>query len=196
MNPKDLPPSLALENVALAQSWDRHTSEHLEKYLISEVEDPRINCQSILTRSLIVDTLWPGEFSDMIDADLRFGATQTWLLNQLKAGVGKESLLADIQQKKDTVPDLVLSSFEWLQSENCPVPDYISDALFAGDPQMQDGLNDNALDVFSTIWQCELNGREHPPISLLEPACGSANDFRFMEPYGLEPFLTYAGFDI
>lgn len=33
-------------------------------------------------------------------------------------------------------------------------------------------------------------------IKVLEPACGSANDYRFMALYGLSSFLEYKGFDL
>jgi len=34
------------------------------------------------------------------------------------------------------------------------------------------------------------------PISVLEPACGSANDYRFLEAYGIAPLVDYYGFDL
>jgi SAM-dependent methyltransferase len=34
------------------------------------------------------------------------------------------------------------------------------------------------------------------PISVLEPACGSANDYRFLAAYGLAPLVDYYGFDL
>jgi SAM-dependent methyltransferase len=33
-------------------------------------------------------------------------------------------------------------------------------------------------------------------LSLLEPGCGSANDYRFVESYGLGSLLDYTGFDL
>ncbi|MCD6288168.1 MAG: hypothetical protein J7M12_03545 [Candidatus Hydrogenedentes bacterium] len=76
------------ENARLNWSWDRFSCEHLDSYLVGGVEDPRINCQSILTRALIADTLWPDEHTDLIDAELRFGRVLTWLLVQLDQGIG------------------------------------------------------------------------------------------------------------
>lgn len=35
-----------------------------------------------------------------------------------------------------------------------------------------------------------------PKLSLLEPACGSANDYRFLHSYGLARLVTYTGFDL
>ena len=31
---------------------------------------------------------------------------------------------------------------------------------------------------------------------MIEPACGSANDYRFLQTFGLAPLLRYSGFDI
>ena len=49
-----LNPELLNENKALRWSWDQHPAEHLDHYLVQGIEDPRINCQSILTRALII----------------------------------------------------------------------------------------------------------------------------------------------
>ena len=34
------------------------------------------------------------------------------------------------------------------------------------------------------------------PLSVLEPACGSANDYRFLDAYGLARLVDYTGFDL
>jgi len=34
------------------------------------------------------------------------------------------------------------------------------------------------------------------PLSILEPACGSANDYRFLDAYGLARLVDYTGFDL
>jgi SAM-dependent methyltransferase len=34
------------------------------------------------------------------------------------------------------------------------------------------------------------------PLSVLEPACGSANDYRFLHAYGLARLVDYTGFDL
>ena len=75
-----MPHTFELENKHLKWSWDRYPSDHLDSYLVAATEDPRINCQSILTRALIIDSLWPNVFTDLIDAELRFGIVLTWLL--------------------------------------------------------------------------------------------------------------------
>ena len=35
-----------------------------------------------------------------------------------------------------------------------------------------------------------------PRVSLIEPACGSANDYRFLHAYGIAEGFDYAGFDL
>ena len=37
---------------------------------------------------------------------------------------------------------------------------------------------------------------EYEKISVLEPACGSANDYRFIEAFDISRFLDYTGFDL
>jgi SAM-dependent methyltransferase len=39
-------------------------------------------------------------------------------------------------------------------------------------------------------------GRAAGTLSVLEPACGSANDYRFLDAYGLAPLIDYTGFDL
>ena len=67
------------ENEALRASWEQHDSAELDSYMIADVEDPRIHCQSILNRALVADSLWPGEFTSLIDAEQRFGVVMTWI---------------------------------------------------------------------------------------------------------------------
>jgi len=51
--------------------------------------------------------------------------------------------------------------------------------------------------IFDRLWAAELASIETtPPIAVLEPACGSANDYRFLESFGLTRHLDYHGFDI
>jgi len=182
----------------LQRSWNQYSHEQLDSYLVSGVEDPRINCQSILTRALVADTLWPDEFTDLIDAELRFGAVLTWLLTQLENGADRYELLDSIADNgARSCPQMIRETYAWLQSEGCNVPDYISLALERPDPDKPGQLlHDAALDTFSDIWRNTLAGRHAERISVLEPACGSANDYRFIDRYGLSKHIDYTGLDI
>lgn len=192
-----LNPELMSEDRSLGWSWDQYPAEHLDQYLVQGLEDPRINCQSILTRALITDTLWPGEFDALINDELRFGAVLTWLMGQLSSQVKVPEILDALQRKNAQVPAFVHETFAWLASEDCPVSNYIIQALYETNPDKpEQWLGERALDCFGHLWRMALTDLEHSKISILEPACGSANDYRIIHDHGLAPFLDYAGFDI
>jgi len=181
------------EEQNLQASWDELDEDYLDTYLVSGVEDPRINPQSILTRALLIDTLWPDEYSELIDAELRFGAVLTWICRRIQADIRPPELLSQMPVE-GACPEPIRRTFLRLRSADCPVPDYISLALSELD---QGGsLAGAALEVFTGIWRARLEECEAEPISVLEPGCGSANDYRAIRSCGLPPFLRYAGYDI
>ena len=186
------------ENQDLAASWEQYPREHLDTYLVTDAEDPRINAQSILTRALIADTLWSERFPNLIDDELRFGTVLTWLLEQLNSGVDPYELLDTIgEDNPDTAPKVVRETYRILQSNNCPVADYITSAVHEHNPDNpEQRLGENALNTFSDFWRLILQGRQVQSISILEPACGSANDYRFIHQFGLANFINYTGIDI
>ncbi len=186
------------ENAGLMWSWDRYPKEHLDTYMVADIEDPRINCQSILSRALIADSLWPNELTGLIDAELRFGVVLSWILGQLHQGLSPHDLRASIENDKEgACPQVISETYQWLQSDQCPMPDYMSAALERGNPDKPEQLlSEAALNTFSDIWHMTLCGRHAEKVSVLEPACGSANDYRFIEKSGLAEFITYTGLDI
>ena len=52
------------------------------------------------------------------------------------------------------------------------------------------------MSTFQAIWSEVLASEQHQSISVLEPACGSANDYRFVETFGIARLLDYTGFDL
>jgi len=50
--------------------------------------------------------------------------------------------------------------------------------------------------AFAGRWQDALRGREAARLSVIEFACGSANDFRSFADYGIARFLDYTGIDL
>lgn len=191
-----------LENERLRASWNCFPIEHLDTYLSIEEQDQRINAHSILTRALLVDTLWPGKFDALIDEEMRFGIVMTWLLQRLKAGAERMALLNRILRCADGaedqgVPEIVRATAKWLQGDGCAIPDYISDALISFDPgRFQSLLGESALDTFYGIWAAQLKGLTAGPIRVLEVACGSGNDFQAIRDCGIGAFIRYSGFDI
>jgi len=190
--------AMLLEERNLRLSWDCHPSEYLDHYLVSGVEDPRINAQSILTRALLTDALYPARFDALITEELRFGAVLTWILQQLEKGSTRYELLDAIESACRTrVPEFILRTHAWLQDETCPIPDYIGAALSHFDRDTPGPcLSDPALDTFMAIWREQLSRRPAPAVSVLEVACGSANDYRFLDRCGLTRHLSYTGIDI
>jgi ubiquinone/menaquinone biosynthesis C-methylase UbiE len=55
-----------------------------------------------------------------------------------------------------------------------------------------------ALNAFQNLWHPILvaEAPPTPPLTIIEPACGSANDYRFLHSYGLSRFLDYTGLDL
>jgi len=190
--------AMRIEEQNLRLSWDCHPSDFLDHYLVSGVEDPRINGQSILTRALLADTLCPGRFDTLITEELRFGAVLTWIVQQLENGSSRYELLDAIESGCRTdVPEFIIKTFTWLQDRTCPIPDYISIALSHFDCDMPAACLPNlALDTFTTIWNERLSHMPSSVVSVLEVACGSANDYRFHDRCGLARHLNYTGIDI
>ena len=118
------------------------------------------------------------------------------------------------------IPHFILEVFASLPatSEHVTIPNYI-EALLSG-TQVVEGqarLDDSSLSTFQNLWAAELGAelrkrvivtlpgpsaskaeaeRRLDRCSVLEPACGSANDYRFLSACGLAGFIEYAGFDL
>jgi len=52
------------------------------------------------------------------------------------------------------------------------------------------------LNAFAAVWRSALEPLPRRKASMLEVACGSANDYRFWAAYGLAPHLEYTGIDL
>ena len=197
MNPME-PAHIQSENARLRQTWERYSADHLDTYLVSDVEDPRINIQSILTRAFLADALFPGRFTALINEELRFGTVLLWLLAQIKAGAEREALREAICfEQAPYIPPFVAEAARWLATDACPLPHYIEMALDTPtelEPELL--LPSRACGVFSEVWQKELAGLVAPRLPVLEVACGSANDYRAFHEHGLAPLLDYTGLDI
>src|SRR5687767_4423808 len=72
------------ETERLRNSWTQHEPGMLATYLVSGVEDPRINIQSILTRHFLLGALFGERFAVLRYEELRFGAAMNWLVSYLR----------------------------------------------------------------------------------------------------------------
>ena len=204
---------LLLETEKLTRSWVRHESAWLRDYLIAGVEDPRINLQSILSRHFLIRKLFPDRFELLMNHEYRFAAVLDWLLreaNQPGDSETKAVILDALRKNSDNaegleIPGFVLQTFASLPAatDGCAVPNYLEAFLNAPGPSNQKA-SDSPLNTFSAIWTTALGSemaalaQTQDPIALtlLEPACGSANDYRFLHDYGLARFFEYFGFDL
>jgi hypothetical protein len=223
-----LNPDLLQETEKLVRSWSHHESAWLRDYLVAEVEDPRLNLQSIISRHFLIRRLTGERFSDLMSQEYRFAAVMDWLRRVAKLENdpdGRIVTLYALRQGADNaegleIPTFVLQTFTSLPAETCgcAIPNYVEAFLSREESgNLQSSVVDPLLDTFAIAWSQLLGERSHatdselvapsigsgecspvsrPLLSLLEPACGSANDYRFLDRYGIARFLQYHGFDL
>jgi SAM-dependent methyltransferase len=200
---------LRLETEKLMRSWSRHEPAMLRDYLVSGVEDPRINLQSIFSRHFLLYGLGLDRFSILMEHEYRFSAVMNWLLDiagQATDDAELENILHALTQGADNaeglaIPRFVLQTFTSLPAAvhavtiSNYVESFLSGTKFTdGKPQFYQP----SLDTFSNLWRQSLDPQfiNLQSLSVLEPACGSANDYRFLERFGISRLLDYSGFDL
>jgi SAM-dependent methyltransferase len=164
------------------------------------VQDPRINVQSILTRHFLTEQLFGAQFEALMKHELRFALVMNWLLGLLKRPVWPQqlhSVLDALLAGKDDAEGLKIPLYVSQTFASLAVPNYMCD-LFCWLPvESSDApVPEHLLSTFETIWREVLACEQPRRISVLEPACGSANDYRFLEAFGLARLLDYTGFDL
>lgn len=189
-----------LETERLKKSWMRYDRAMLCDYLVRDVEEPRINVQSILTRHFLIERLFGERYDDLMEQELRFGLVMNWLLGLLKRSVRTsqlhavlDALLAGENQAEGLeIPSYISETFAALA-----LPNYICD-LFCWAPveTTEVPVPEYLMSTFQMIWREVLDGEQSQHISVLEPACGSANDYWFIEAFGIANLIDYMGFDL
>lgn len=199
--------SLKQESEKLARSWMQHPADWLRDYLVAGVEDPRLNLQSIFSRHFLVRSLTGGGFEDLMEAECRFSAVMNWLVGLVgRVGDTEElgTVLYALRRGADNaegieLPPFVVQTFAALPAavNGLHIPNYI-ERFLAENESTPSGTVHSSLDTFQELWRATLSNLEPRPAtrSVLEPACGSANDYRFLRSYGLLSFLDYTGFDL
>ncbi|MBI3851415.1 MAG: class I SAM-dependent methyltransferase [Verrucomicrobia bacterium] len=199
--------SLKAETEKLSRSWSQYEAPFLQNYLVADVEDPRINVQSILSRHFLLGTLLGEKIQAVLAEELRFAAAMNWLLKlRRRAGDSDElrAVLYALKRGADNaegtdIPHLVVQTFGSLPASTCggQIPNYIEDFLSnARAPERESLRNDTSLDAFLRIWNEVLSHKTPQRISVLEPACGSANDYRFLVACGIARCIDYTGIDL
>lgn len=164
---RNRPSSVAEESQTLRASWANHDPDALDSYLVSGFQDPQVNAQSILTRQHLVSLLFPEEdFSALNRAEMEHCVRATKALQQRAEELGVK------------------------------MGSYLNEAKRAEVRKVTEAIEPWKGD-FEKTWSAELAGRSvERPLSVLEFACGSANDYRFFETYGIAPYLRYTGVDL
>jgi ubiquinone/menaquinone biosynthesis C-methylase UbiE len=169
--------------------------------------------------SLNSQRIFPGErFESLMNHEYRFAAVMDWLHRVARLGPdfeGRSAVLHALHRGADNaegleIPQFVIQTFARLPTEACGyvVPNYIKTFLSQEDSTATDSQKeDTILDTFSTGWSLVIK-RQFPKLqqegafkksnqpSVIEPACGSANDYRFLLRSGIAPLFDYTGFDL
>jgi SAM-dependent methyltransferase len=189
-----------LETEKLIKSWNQYKTKTLRNYLVEDVEDPRINVQSILTRHFLINNIFGERFAELVEHELRFSLVMNWLLKLLKQQIKVDCLQA--------ILDALISGCQNAEGINIPsyisqtfatlaLPNYICDALnWTPVESTNEPVPEYVISTFQRIWSEILIDEKPRSISVLEPACGSANDYRFINYYGIARFINYTGFDL
>lgn len=200
---------LQQESARLTRSWMRHPANWLRDYLVAGVEDPRLNLQSVLCRHFLVRALAGDGFDALMREEGRFAAAMNWLADLAARSTDAEDLAAvlyALRRSADNlegmaIPQFVLQSFSELPMAlgAAPIPNYLEQ--FLSETVFVDGkprLPLPVLQTFQNLWRAELAVLPEPErrASVFEPACGSANDYRFFDAYGLARFMDYTGADL
>jgi ubiquinone/menaquinone biosynthesis C-methylase UbiE len=188
------------ETEGLVKSWMKHDRKTLRDYLVQGVEDPRINVQSILSRHFLIRALFGKRFADLMEHELRFALVVNWVLKLLKQSTNAYQLhtvLDALLAKRNKAEGLQIPRYVSQTFAILALPNYICDLLSAATVEMSDAtIPDYLLVTFRNIWVELLTNEQPPRISVLEPACGSANDYRFIDAFGIARFLNYTGLDL
>ena len=198
---------LEKETAGLMRSWMRHDRGFLRDYLVVDVEDPRINVQSILMRHFLIERITNGGWTALREQELRFGMVMNWLLKLAKGSLDAEErhlvldalMDGEAQAEGQTIPDYVTEAFASLptQADGLTAPDYITGGLIRAVGQTRKALlPEDILVSFENLWQRALSSPAARRLEVLEAGCGSANDYRFLDTFGLAGWIDYLGFDL
>jgi SAM-dependent methyltransferase len=189
-----------LETKGLFRSWAKYDRDTLRDYLVQDVEDPRINIQSILTRHFLIERLFGEQFAELMEHELRFSLVINWLLKLLKTSIRVNELHAILDallESQDNAEGLEVPRYVSETFATLALPNYICDLLNWARVETTDvPIPEYLMSTFQTIWREVLEDEQTGRTSVLEPACGSANDYRFIEAFGIARLFDYVGFDL
>lgn len=155
-----------IERYLLERAWLHAKPENLQRYLVRSYQNPVINVQSILARHELIREIDGGTHDELMEDELRWAAEKHRELRKRQHDLPVEHGV-DFREIK--------RSGKWQA---------------AYDEVMGD------QDRFAAAWTEALRVQPSRPLLVIEAACGSANDYRYFDRYGLAPLLSYTGFDL
>jgi SAM-dependent methyltransferase len=146
-------------------------------------------------------------FAELMLHELRFATAMNWLAKFAKQSGDtdeRQAILHALERGADNaegiqIPHFIAQTFTSLpvRAGEMTVPNYLRDSLsVAHAVQGQLQSNSGRLDIFLGLWNATLSAETPRRVSVLEPACGSANDYRFLEACGIARLIDYTGFDL
>jgi ubiquinone/menaquinone biosynthesis C-methylase UbiE len=135
-----------------------------------------------------------------MEHEMRFSLVMNWLLKLLKNNIRTNQLQAILDALicgNNSAEGIIIPSYISETFSTLSIPNYICDALNL--PFVEDSNNtipEHLTSVFARIWNDVLTDEKSQSISVLEPACGSANDYRFLDAFGVSRLIGYRGFDL
>jgi SAM-dependent methyltransferase len=155
-----------IERYLLQRAWKHAKPQNLSRYLVTGYQSPAINLQSILARHVLIRELYGDTFEDLMEEELQWAAEKTHALRTRQRDLPQE-LGVDFAR--------VRRMGKWREAQEQVLID---------------------ADRFVTRWSEALQTKPAGRLAVIEEACGSANDYRFFNAYGLAPLIDYTGFDL
>lgn len=203
---QELSPELREETDRLRRSWSRHPAEMLRDYMVAGIHDPLLNPQSIHARHPAGHAAFPGQFHGLKREELRFAVAMGWLNQVLRVGIDADELAAvthALEHGADdaegvAIPGWILDIHARLPVEldGVLVPDYLLNSLHEAGRTGPEQARQRALGTIARAWRSALDAAPIAGMTVLEAACGSANDYRGLDACGLTRHIQYRGFDL
>jgi ubiquinone/menaquinone biosynthesis C-methylase UbiE len=155
-----------IERYLLQRAWVGTKPKRLGRYLVGSFQNPAINVQSILARHELIREVDGGSHDDLMDEELRWAVEKQRTLVERKRDLPVEHGVDFKEIKRSGI---------WRAT-------------------CKEVMTDQ--DRFAVAWAEALPAAPARRLSVIEPACGSANDYRCLDSYGIAPLLSYTGFDL
>ncbi len=184
-----------LESEKLREAWLRHPAEFLDSYLVHGIENPCFNPQSVLLRHLIVEAVLRGWHGELARHERLYSAAACTILQAASRGLF-DPFTAALEGETTGGRGLALPPFlEAARQQSGELP-FSLRRLWQDLLRAMLGSYVNFASPFEALWQSALADAPATKATLLEAACGSANDLRYFPRYGLDRLVEITGVDL